>query len=376
MNSHRPNHFAGTTRCLGMVLGLLFVLTAGRAETAGNGRWLLIFDTSPAMKKNLPATEDAVKHFLLTSANGELAAGDSVAVWTFNQQVNGKFPTFTWSADEAARNTTNLVNFLKQQRYRTDSKLTILQAPINRVVASSRQLTIILFCDGLSDINGTPYDQGINQTFHDTQAERRKNRQPFVVVLRAQFGKIIDCTLNFPPGALNLPAFPPPPPPPVTNNPTLIRPVATASPAVAVPDLVIVGTKVGTNLDALVETGPATTKPVSKPPAPVMPVETATNPPPSKLPAVPPPTNRATLLTATNLPAVAVSTNVPVVETNVLTAAVTAPPDQQAKNLIHLGIALLVAAGLLVLILLLRPRRRPQASLITSSMQDAPPRRK
>jgi hypothetical protein len=70
-------------------------------------------------------------------------------------------------------------------------------------------------------------------------------------------------------------------------------------------------------------------------------------------------------------------TNAPaVVETNVLAAAVAAPPDQPAKNLIHLGIGLLVAAALLVLILLLRPRRRPQASLITSSMQDPTPRRK
>ncbi|HEY4416939.1 MAG TPA: hypothetical protein VGO57_14715 [Verrucomicrobiae bacterium] len=394
MNLHRPNHFARATRCLGALLGLLFFLTASHAEPAGDGRWLLIFETSSVMKKNLPATEAALKHFLITSANGELAAGDSVAVWTFDREVNGKFPTFTWSADAAAMNTTNVVNFLEKQHYRTDPKLEILQTPINHVVVGSRQLTIILFCDGQSDISGTPYDQGINQTFHDAQAERKKNRQPFVVVLRSQFGKIIDCTVNFPPGGLNLPAFPPPPAPP-TNSPAAVRPAATATPAATVPDLVIVGTKVGTNLDALLKSIPPTNKPVNKPPAPpapvAPPVKAVTNTPPSKLAEVQPSTNRATLL-ATNLPAVTASTTVPMVETNVLTvaktnapavvetnvlaAAVAAPPDQPAKNLIHLGIGLLVAAALLVLILLLRPRRRPQASLITSSMQDPTPRRK
>ena len=59
MNLHCPNHFARAPRCLGALLGLLFFLTASHAEPAGDGRWLLIFETSSVMKKNLPATEAA-----------------------------------------------------------------------------------------------------------------------------------------------------------------------------------------------------------------------------------------------------------------------------------------------------------------------------
>src|SRR6185437_12319146 len=147
---------------------------------------------------------------------------------------------------------------LEEQRYSGDSKLALLQAPISRVVANSKRLTIILFCDGQSEITGTPYDEKINQTFLASKAERKKSRQPIIVIIRAQLGQIIGCTLSFPPGGIDLPIFPPlpaPPAPPVTNAPAPAPPVMVA-PVVTGPDLVIVGTKVRTNLDMLPDVPP------------------------------------------------------------------------------------------------------------------------
>ena len=100
-----------------------------------------------------------------------MEAGDSVGVWTFNKQIGAQFPTFTWMPDQAAAISSNLVGYLRKQRYSGDSTPAVLQAPLNRVVADSKRLTVVLFCDGSSDISGTPYDQGINQTFRDSRAE-------------------------------------------------------------------------------------------------------------------------------------------------------------------------------------------------------------
>ncbi|HEY2328924.1 MAG TPA: hypothetical protein VGI63_03830, partial [Verrucomicrobiae bacterium] len=110
MNPHRQNIFSTPARWLGAALALLFFIAASHAETGG-GRWLLIFDTSATMKKRLPATEAAVKHFFSTSADGQLETGDSVGVWTFDQRLSGQFPTFTWTPDQAAVTSSNLVAF-------------------------------------------------------------------------------------------------------------------------------------------------------------------------------------------------------------------------------------------------------------------------
>ena len=49
-------------------------------------------------------------------------------------------------------------------------------------------------------------------------------------MLRSQLGKFVGCTVNFPPGNLNLPEFPPLPLPPPAPVP---RPVVVAPPPMA-----------------------------------------------------------------------------------------------------------------------------------------------
>jgi hypothetical protein len=380
MNFHRLHFFAGAARRLCAGLALLGFLAAGHAEPVDGGRWLFIFDTSSAMKKMLPATEVALKQFLIISAGGELAGGDSVAVWTVGHEVSGKFPTFTWLPEQAVTSTSNLLTFLDEQRYWGNPKLSLLQAPISRVVANSQRLTIILFCDGQSDITGTPYDETINQVFRASKAERKKSRQPFIVILRSQFGKIIGSTVNLPPGKINLPFFPPlpeppTPAPPVTNNPAPPAPApppVVVTPVVTGPDLVIVGTRVGTNLDMLLATNPPVQNTNSEP---ANPSTTPTNVPATQ-PATTSPVTNEVKAPVTNTPATNPLVISSAIETNAAAEIPMNSPDQPTKVLIYLGVVLLAAAGLLVLILLARNRRRTQSSLITSSMQDVPPRRK
>jgi hypothetical protein len=307
-------------------------LSIGHAQTNGGGaRWLLVFDSSAKAKKLFPATEAAVNRFFFMRAGGELENGDSVGVWILDQQINAQLPTFTWSAGAAAESASNIVSFLGAQSSHAETGLPLLPVPLNHVVSDSERLTVVLFTDGQHQISGTPYDLGINQTFQSTREDRRKTRQPVVVVLRGQLGKFAGCTVNFPPGDLNLPAFPPlpaPPPAPVVTPPT---------PAPPVPSLVIVGTHVSTNLDEPVPAELAKTNPVVAP----------SNSPPVKAeikPVVPP-------------------TNVPV-------SIAKSAPESGSTNIIYSVVVLLMAGLLVVVVLVLRSRRQPESSLITSSMED------
>jgi hypothetical protein len=240
---------------------------------------------------------------------------------------------------------------------------------LNRVIGNSERLTVIIFCDGQNAITGTPYDDGINQTFRSSLEERKKLRQPFVLLLRTQRGKFIGSTVNFPPGTLNIPPFPPLPEP-VKAVPTNAPPIYVAVKPPAVPALIIVGTKVSTNPEdilkpatnepvKLVVATPETNHPVSNavvsanfiPPA--APAATATNPPELQVKA----TNRA---------------NLPAAQTNIVTTAPSG--DSDPRGLLRLGAGLFVVAFALVVLLVARARNRSRGSLITSSMnQDRRP---
>jgi len=356
-NFHRQKLFSIAAKWLCVLLAVLALPLHTSAQPTTPQRWLFIFDLSSTMKKRLPATEEVLKNFFATSADGRLQDGDNIGVWTYDQQMHGgQFPLVVWKPEQAATLPTNLMAFLRSRSFTSSSRLAALQPTLDSVISSSERLTIIIFCDGESEISSTPYDRGINQSFLDGRAERKKNSQPFVVLIRTLSGKFIGCTVNFPPGAINIPLFLAPvapsniPPPPVVIAPVKPAPVA-------VPDLVIVGTRVTTN-SAREVASPATNmvsieapKIISSPAPPPTPVQTVVNhtapPPPEKIETLP--------ATAT---------------TNAATVTARNDTDRGTRRLVLAGVGLLAAAVALAVILIVRPGRRAQSSLISSSMQD------
>lgn len=387
--NHFPRHkiFAATIRCFCVLLVVTAWPVSAPAQPKSASRWLFIFDLSPAMKKRLPATEAVLKNFFATSAEGRLQAGDEIGVWTYDQKMRaGQFPLVTWKPDQATALTTNLIDFLRAQKFAGNSQLATVQPALASVISDSERLTIIIFCDGDGDITTTPYASGINQNFLDGRAERRKNQQPFVVLIRTLSGKPIGCTVNYPPGAINIPLFLAPPAP--TNAPphrTVSHPVP---PPVAVPDLVIVGTKVGTAAKTLPETASPVTKPTAVEPAKMV----ATNSAPASAPLEaaatnfnqpalisapasqspqPKPVNQVSNVIAAANP-VATKTNATSAPAKVNPPAlpVENQPDRRITVLIMAGGGLLTIGVVLVVVWLVRSGRQPRSSLITSSMQD------
>ena len=246
---------------------------------------------------------------------------------------------------------------------------------LGRVVADSERLTVVIFCDGESEISGTPYDRGIGRNFLDGRAEGKKSQQPFVVLIRTLSGRSIGCTVNFPPGTINIPLFlapppPPPPPAPATNPPPApLRVVAPVKPApVVVPDLIINGTNVGGTDNAPAPSAPPVTNPppavpVANPVSVPAPVVVKNSPPATNPVPVPPPTRPPAAITTAPTNAANISTN-----TN-------DGSDQPKRHLVLIGVGLLAVVVVVVLLLIFRPGRRPQSSLISSSMQDDPRRK-
>jgi len=342
-----------------------FLAAGGRVHAQEPNRFLLIFETSPGLKKNLPALQQTLDGMFSSNLQHELQDNDDLAVWTVDRDLHmGTFPLASWSPDDAEMYSSRLKDFLGRQSFTRHATLAAVQPLLNRVIKTSPQLTVLIFCDGQSNLLGTPYDNGVNTILKKAVAESKSTPALFVIVLRSSQGECLGCSVNRLPGLLNFPKFPPPPKP----EPSLaVKPAPAVVPVAApVPALIIVGTKVGTNPAAL---SPPALVPVANPPAKNLPPVSNPPAPVKSVPALVPPVP-APAVTAIPSPAVV---RPPMSVPPIATAAVVAdtPPDSGFQKLIFISSGLLVVALGLVVWLATRSRR-PRGSLITSTMQNDP----
>ncbi|HEY1718507.1 MAG TPA: hypothetical protein VGH42_09490 [Verrucomicrobiae bacterium] len=323
---HSKKYVRAARTCFALLAGLFLIpgLRAQPAELAVDNRLLLVFDTSVDMKKRLPTVQIGLDEALATSMGGDLQPGDSIGVWTFDQELHaGQFPLQSWVPENGAVMASNIIAFVGKQHYAKGASFDALQAPLDRIMRDSERLTVLIFCDGETQMNGTPFDSGINEIFQKRQAGQKKARHPFVILLRAQLGEYVGCTVNFPPLPMSFPAFPPLPPPPAPPAPK--QDDTPPEPAATLPPLIIVGTHVGTNF-----------------------------PPPEPAPE----TNAAPL----------VQTNEVSEPTNSV-AALPGNSDLTSKGSLAIGAIFLLAAAGLTIFMLRRSRKTGPASLITRSMK-------
>jgi hypothetical protein len=399
MNILTAHSFARSARRWGALLAAIFLVVGARADAPGPGRFLLIFETSPGLEKNLPLVKQTLDGLFVSNLQHEMQDNDDLAVWTVDQDLHtGTFPLASWSPEDAEMYSSRLKDFLGRQSFTRHASLAAVQPLLNRVVKNSERLTVLIFCDGQSNLLGTPYDSGMNEIIKKAAAGGKGAPGLFILVLRSYRGEYLGGSVNRS-GPVNFPKFPPPAKP---EPSAVIKPTTVVAPTVVpVPALIIVGTNVGTNLSAASKpvpqaapqpatNAPATNRPATAPkivaaltPSPVpvsnpsAPVKSAPVPAPviQKNPA-PEPVAKMPLATATEMVA---ATNPPMVTDSNAVAAPAADmsADSGFKNLILISGGMLVVAVGLVVWLVTRSRG-PRGSLITSSMQDdrrLPPRK-
>ena len=244
----RKNKSCDRVRIMAVLLVGIFLIAKAPGQLAAQpveNRFLLVFDTSSDMKSRLPAVQRALDTLLASSIRGQIRAGDSIAVWTFGRELRPEHLVQPWVPQNAAMISSNILRFVAHQRYSKKTSFDALCPSLNRVVQNSDRLTVLIFCDGDGEIVGTPYDLDIKQTFQQQQADRKKALQPFIIVLRSQLGSYVGGMTDWPPGLVSLPPFPPLPPP---EEPTNAPPPPPPPPVVKAPPLIVIGTKVRTNL--------------------------------------------------------------------------------------------------------------------------------
>jgi hypothetical protein len=198
----------GLLFCLGFAPG--FFAAEPAAPAPPPNRCLLIVETSGAMARRTEATLLAVQTLLSSNLQGHLRRGDTLGVWTFNKQLHaGEFPLQVWAPEANDALTSRVLDYLRTQSFGKTADLATVLPDLKTVIESSRNLTIVLVTSAEGDIQGTPFDTQINQSFQAWREEQRKAREPFITVLRAAGGKFVEYAVAAAPWPLSMPPLPP-----------------------------------------------------------------------------------------------------------------------------------------------------------------------
>jgi hypothetical protein len=323
----RSSHLA----CL-ILLGLTAAPLCAQTNTPPppTDRYLFIVDTSEAMRRRASGVQKAVESLMRSSMAAQFQRGDTVGVWTFNEQLQaGRFPLQVWTPENSAVVTSNVVRFIKAQTYTGASRFEAVMPTLRRIVEQSPRLTILLVSDGDEPIAGTPFDANIKRALASKFEDQKKARMPFVTVLRAARGRIASATVNLAPWPVEFPNFPPEPkiveaPKPEPKKPEPPRPT--------VPNLIVIGNK---KQDPAVATNiPPTAADLNAPPASAVSSNLPVTEPsaPASLPALTnvavPPTATAP---ATDSPAASLQSATNGVSAPITIAAVTPPSVESAQ---------------------------------------------
>jgi hypothetical protein len=348
-------------------------LLAQAAATAvrPSNRWLLIVETSRTTQPRAEAVAQIAGNLLLSGMSGQMRAGDTLGVWTFNDALHaGGFPLQNWSPENAKNVAERVALFLAMQKFENRPNLDKVLPTMGGLLTNSAFITVVLITGGGETLRGTPYDRAINSIHKQWQSQQDKALMPFVTVLRAQAGRITDFKVNTPPTTLEMPTLPPelritnaPPP----KRPE-IKPAEIPPSAPVVPSLIVHGKKTVPESESVSNPAPATTE--IQTPATMQATnqnvagETNITAPPK--PPASPATNAgaaATNVGATNFTAPA-ATN----QTAMTTTAATTGNSSGGNTLWFVGAVAAVAGIGLTFLLIRRSRSGPHSSLITRSL--------
>jgi len=267
--------------CLALLATLLGAGGVRAADGPPSNRFLLVFETSPAIKKGLPTVGLLLQQLFSSNLQDEIVTDDDVAIWTVDEKLRtGTYPLVNWNPDESGMFADEIGTFLAEQKFTRHASLAPIQPLLGRIVKNSDRLTVLIFCDGDGVLSGTPYDSGVNEIIANAAARNKDSARPFIIVLRANHGEYIGCSVNrtMP---LNFPRFPQAPSrpaPPVVQSAPVAAPAS--GPVVQpVAAMIIVGTKSSTNVADLERLAtPAEPAHAPAPVAPVAPPSVASTP--------------------------------------------------------------------------------------------------
>ena len=101
-----------------ILLGTFCLLFPAKSVAQSSNRWLFVFNTSASMHDRVRGMESITYDLLTTAMHGNLRAGDTIGIWTFNNQLNAdEAPLQDWSPAAAPSIMKDTMEFIDNHAY-------------------------------------------------------------------------------------------------------------------------------------------------------------------------------------------------------------------------------------------------------------------
>jgi hypothetical protein len=172
-------------------------------------RCLLVVETSKAMQRRTAGVNNAIQELLRSEMKGQLRDGDTLGLWTFNDELAaGQFPLQHWSASSSGEITAQVQSFLSAITNEGPARIEKVLGPVQQLLAKSELMTVILVTSGEQPITGSPFDDQINEIYRLWAAEQQRTQMPFLTLLRSTQGRVMAFAVTPAPWPLEMPALP------------------------------------------------------------------------------------------------------------------------------------------------------------------------
>ena len=171
-------------------------------------RFLLVVETSAATSRSSKSARGTVRALIESGIQGQMRPGDTLGLWTFNEQLSTSYPMQQWSPSASKQIGDRADVFLKKMRFEKKSQLNVMLEPLESVVQGSKAITVILISSGNDPIHGTPFDHEINAVYSVYARSLRDSKLPFVTILIGRNGKLVTYAVNSALDAIQIPNLP------------------------------------------------------------------------------------------------------------------------------------------------------------------------
>lgn len=224
-----------------ILAGIFCLATSTVSFGQSSNRWLFVFNTSSNMRDRSKGLEAVTEDLLTTAMHGNIHAGDSIGIWTFDKQLRAdEVPLQTWNPKGATSTAQGIMQFLHAHPYKNSAAFGDVMTNMLRVIEMSDFITIILVSDGNDPVRGTPIDTQLQAFYKNNYQLEKKARMPIITVFRGENGNITTNTVTLAPWPVEIPVVPPP----IVAKAVRAKPAPTPPPAPVVPSMIVIGKKV------------------------------------------------------------------------------------------------------------------------------------
>jgi hypothetical protein len=196
------------------IIGLAFLAITTAHSQAPSGspgegnRFLFIVETSAAASKLEHGGRQAVFDLIFTGIAGQMKAGDTFGLWTFNDKVSaGVFPMQEWDPENNMELATQAGQYLKAQKYQNKARLDVAVKQLMPVVRAVKDLNIFIVSDPGTRLPDDPLGQGYGPENSKLAARARLAKQPLVTTLIVRNGGISNTLVTVGSEPIRLPAL-------------------------------------------------------------------------------------------------------------------------------------------------------------------------